>query len=183
MTNVSVDKRQRMQLIGVTEHLGIRLPASPPPPSPRQPTVVGHRGLKNGHSRPAGRSAKNAAKCGKIAPRQILMALSNQESEAPRTSAGTSSSIGTAPSVLPESFLYCLGHPGLSLRNDGHVKHDMHNKSINHWETYCNWEISVVCSEAGPWGSASSRRKRVKFNQTPRRLKPTCIHLSTQAQR
>ena len=30
--------------------------------------------------------------------------------------------------------------PGLSLRNDGHVKHDMHNKSIDHLVTYCNWE-------------------------------------------
>ena len=31
MTNVFVDKRQRMHLIGVAEHLGVRLPASPPP--------------------------------------------------------------------------------------------------------------------------------------------------------
>ena len=34
-------------------------------PSPRQRRTLRHRGLKNGHSRPCGRSAKNAAKCGK----------------------------------------------------------------------------------------------------------------------
>ena len=41
----------RTQLIRVAGHLGVRLPASQPPPSPRQPTVVGHRGGKNGRSR------------------------------------------------------------------------------------------------------------------------------------
>ena len=31
----------------LAEHLGVRLPASPPPPSPRPPTTVGHRELVN----------------------------------------------------------------------------------------------------------------------------------------
>ena len=44
-----------MPLVGAAEHLGVRLLASPPP-----------RGLKNGHSRPCGRSAKHAAKCCKM---------------------------------------------------------------------------------------------------------------------
>ena len=34
-----------MHLIRVAEHLGVRLPASPPTPSPRQLTAVSHRGL------------------------------------------------------------------------------------------------------------------------------------------
>ena len=42
-----------------------RLQATPPPPSPRRRRTLRHRGLKNGHSRPCWRSAKNAAKCGK----------------------------------------------------------------------------------------------------------------------
>ena len=28
---------------------------------------------------------------------------------------------GTAPAALPDSFLHYLGHPGLSLHNDGHI--------------------------------------------------------------
>ena len=34
-----------MSLIRVPGHLGVKLPAIPAPPSPRQPTTVGHRGL------------------------------------------------------------------------------------------------------------------------------------------
>ena len=76
LTHVFLHMNQWMHRIGAAEHLGDRLPASPPPPSPRQPTVVGHRGLKNGHSRPAGRSAKHAAKCGKNSPLQIIQPTS-----------------------------------------------------------------------------------------------------------
>ena len=45
-----------MHLIKVAEHLGVILPASPPPPSPRQPTTVGRRGDSPGTRRPDGRS-------------------------------------------------------------------------------------------------------------------------------
>ena len=61
--DVFVDINARMQLIGVAEPLGVRPPGVPATPSPRQPTTVRRRGLKNEHSRPAGRSAKNGAKC------------------------------------------------------------------------------------------------------------------------
>ena len=37
-------------------------PGVPATPSPRQRRTLRHRGLKNGHSRPCGRSAKKAAK-------------------------------------------------------------------------------------------------------------------------
>ena len=60
-SDVSADITARMHLIRVTERLGVRLPASPSRPSPRQPTTVGHRGLLKS----AGRSPKNAVKNGK----------------------------------------------------------------------------------------------------------------------
>ena len=53
------DSTADMHRIGEAEHLGVRLPASPPP---RRRRNLRHRGLKNGHSRPAGRSAKNRRK-------------------------------------------------------------------------------------------------------------------------
>ena len=72
---------------------GDRTPGSPTPgvpatPSPRQRRTLRHRGLKNGHSRPRGRSAKNASKCGKITPPQKLNILSMNSSEAPPGTAG-----------------------------------------------------------------------------------------------
>ena len=59
---------------------GNRTPGSLTPgvratPSPRQRRTLRHRGLKNGHSRPSGRSAKTAAKCAKI-PLQTVKTLS-----------------------------------------------------------------------------------------------------------
>ena len=68
MTKISVDERQRMHLIGVAEQPGSQTPGVPATPSPRRQRTLRHRGLKNGHSRPCGRSAKNAAKCGEKWP-------------------------------------------------------------------------------------------------------------------
>ena len=51
-----------MHRIGVAGLLGVRLPATPPPPIPRRRRTLRHRGLKNGHSRPCGRSAKKCRK-------------------------------------------------------------------------------------------------------------------------
>ena len=44
---------------------GSQTPGVPATPSPRQRRTLRHRGLENGHSRPDGRRAKNAAKCSK----------------------------------------------------------------------------------------------------------------------
>ena len=67
---------------------GSQTPGVPATPSPRQRRTLRRRGLKNGHSRPAGRSAKKAAKCGKITPPQNLNILSVNSSEAPPGTAG-----------------------------------------------------------------------------------------------
>ena len=56
-------RRRRMHLIG-WQNTWEQAPGVPATPSPRQRRTLRHRGLKNGHSRPCGRSAKNAAKCG-----------------------------------------------------------------------------------------------------------------------
>ena len=53
-----------MHLIG-WQNTWEQAPGVPATLSPRQRRTLRHRGLKNGHSRPCGRSAKNAAKCGK----------------------------------------------------------------------------------------------------------------------
>ena len=67
---------------------GSQTPGVPATPSPRRRRTLRHRGLKNGHSRPAGRSAKKATKCGKITPPQNLNILSMNSSEAPPGTAG-----------------------------------------------------------------------------------------------
>ena len=57
----------------VPRHLGVKLPTTPAPPSPRRPTTFGHRGLqktplKSGTQRPSGRSPKITAFLGDKAP-------------------------------------------------------------------------------------------------------------------
>ena len=107
---------------------GSQTPGVPATPSPRQRRTLRHRGLKNGHSRPCGRSAKNAAKCGKITPPQNLYILSMNKSEAPPGRAGTCRCEITATSTTAKvlrlrhlhSFLQYLNHEPLSLHNDGH---------------------------------------------------------------
>ena len=101
---------------------GSQTPGVPATPSPRQRRTLRHRGLKNGHSRPAGRSAKNAAKCCKITPPQNLNILSMNRSEAPPGEAGNLSLHITGTSTTAKelhlrhlhSFLQCLNHEHLS---------------------------------------------------------------------
>ena len=76
-----------VQPIGVTEHLGVGLLASPPP-EPSTTKNSSSSTTENGHSRPAGRSAKNAAKCGKIVPPEHLNILSMNWSEVPPGTVG-----------------------------------------------------------------------------------------------
>ena len=125
---------------------GSQTPGVPATPSPRRRRTLRHRGLKNGHSRPAGRSAKNAAECGKTANPHNLNILSMNRSEAPPGTAGNLSLHFTATSTTMQELhlrhlhgiLQCLGHPGLSLHNDRHVKHDLHNRGIGYPSTDCN---------------------------------------------
>ena len=63
MTRMFLRIRPRAHRIGVTEHLGVRLAASPSPQALDDKELFVIEGSKNGHSRPDGRSAKNAAKC------------------------------------------------------------------------------------------------------------------------
>ena len=149
---------------------GSLTPGVPATPSPRRRRTRRHRGLKNGHSRPAGRSAKNVAKYGKIANPHNLNILSMNRSEAPPGTAGNLSLHFTATSTNMQELqlrhlhgiLQCLGHPGLSLHNDRHVKHDLHNRGIGYPSTYCNWGTSMVFRPTGPWGSDSAARKECR---------------------
>ena len=97
------------------------------------------------HVQPDGvrKMPQNAAK---IAPPQNLNILSMNRSEAPPGTTGNLSlhftETSTTAKVLQlrhlHGFLQCLCHPGLSLHNDRHVKHDLHNRGIDYLSTYCN---------------------------------------------
>ena len=67
----SVLPRANLNRIRVAEHLGARLPASPPLDNQQ---LLAIEGCPLGTHRPAGRSANNAAKCGEIPSRTSLQA-------------------------------------------------------------------------------------------------------------
>ena len=73
---------------------GSQTPGVPATPSPRTRKTLHHRGLKSGHSRPNGRSAKNAAKCGKIPLSDVIRKLIEIMSSFPCANCA-----GTSPKV------------------------------------------------------------------------------------
>ena len=74
--NVSVDIAARMQLIQAAEHLGVTLPASPPPTNPRQLTAVSRRGLPKTLLLKRPNGGKVTARC-----KGLMKAMSRQISQ------------------------------------------------------------------------------------------------------
>ena len=74
--NVPVDIAARVQLIQAAEHLGVRLPASPPPTNPRQLTAVSHRGLPKTLLLKRPNGGKVTARC-----KGLMKAMSRQISQ------------------------------------------------------------------------------------------------------
>ena len=117
----------------VAEHLGVRLPASPPPLSPRRRRTLRHRGLpkKSAESRPNGRSPKNALEKGEKPTQNCV-----------RKTVGTWSCMTTAdrPHVdelqlrHQHCFLHCLNHITVVAQQ----------RARQHPPKNCTWRLSSL---------------------------------------
>ena len=109
----------------VAEHLGVRLPASPPPLSPRRRRTLRHRGLP---------------KC----PLKAGTQLREEESEKCRKKAFTTASkTSITESEAPPTVcanLFC------KITVTSNLVDELHNRDINHQVKYCNCGTSASFS-------------------------------------
>ena len=82
LTEVDVYVHNCLRLVvqHVAEHLGVRLPASPPPPSPRRPTTVGRRGLKSPKTPRTQLREEESEKCREYGEKKPLTAAKHRQS-------------------------------------------------------------------------------------------------------
>ena len=93
--------------IRVIERLGVRLPASQPPWSPRALTAVSVRGLKSGRSSPRRTSAKNGVTTAK---KTSVAAISTIDCECPEPCRCMTTDVQNELQLRrPPQFLHCRG--------------------------------------------------------------------------